>query len=74
MFTRQLQEIRAFAEQINAVDTSSVAEAIGGPSSEADTLREDTVRPGLDRDEALALAPKADRTHGLFKVPRVLNG
>ena len=74
VFTRQLQEIREFAEQINAVDTSSVTEAIGGPSAEADTLREDAVRPGLDRDEVLALAPHADRRHGLFKVPRVLNG
>ena len=74
VFTRQLQEIREFAEQINAVDTSAVAEAIGGPLSGADTLREDTVRPGLDRNDVLALAPSADRRHGLFKVPRVLNG
>ena len=74
VFTRQLQEIREFAEQINAVDTSSVAEAIGGPAAEVDTLREDTVRPGLDRSEVLALASDADRAHGLFKVPRVLNG
>jgi aspartyl-tRNA(Asn)/glutamyl-tRNA(Gln) amidotransferase subunit C len=74
LFTRQLQEILEFAQQINAVDTSSVPEATHGPAAAAGSLREDTVRGGLDRDDVLALAPEADRTEGLFKVPRVLNG
>ena len=74
LFTRQLQDILAFAQQINAVDTSSgsVIPFIAADARPG-SLREDTVHPCLDRDEVLALAPEADRAAGLFKVPRVLN-
>lgn len=74
-FTRQLRDILEFEEQVNAVDTSSIPEATPGPADPADDrTREDLVRPSLDRDAALSLAPDADREAGLFKVPRVLNG
>ena len=75
LFTRQLRDILEFAEQVNAVDTSSILEATPGPGPAGDDrLRDDDVRPSLDRDDVLALAPGADCDAGLFKVPRVLNG
>jgi aspartyl-tRNA(Asn)/glutamyl-tRNA(Gln) amidotransferase subunit C len=73
LFTRQLGDILEFARQVEAVDTTSVATLVH-PVSNVDALREDVVQPSIDRDEVLAGAPGADRTGGLFKVPRVLNG
>ena len=75
LFTRQLRDILEFAQQVNAVDTSSIPEATPGPLlPSVDALRDDAVRPSLDRDTVLQLAPDADREAGLFKVPRVFNG
>jgi aspartyl-tRNA(Asn)/glutamyl-tRNA(Gln) amidotransferase subunit C len=73
LFTRQLRDILAFAHQVNAVDTATVAEAAPGPHAGDDTLRDDNVRPSLDRSGVLALAPDADPESGLFKVPRVFS-
>jgi aspartyl-tRNA(Asn)/glutamyl-tRNA(Gln) amidotransferase subunit C len=73
LFTRQLADILAYAEQVQAVDTAGIP-----PTSHAcastESLRDDIDRPGLARDEALDAAPEADRVAGLFKVPRVLGG
>lgn len=73
LFTRQLGDILEFARQVNAVDTSS-SEAIGAePEPQAsDRWRRDERQASLDRDAVLDLAPEADRTTGLFVVPRVL--
>jgi aspartyl-tRNA(Asn)/glutamyl-tRNA(Gln) amidotransferase subunit C len=69
--TPQLSRVLAYAEQIQDVATSGVP-----PTSHtlehAPAWRDDTPRPSLPRDEALSSAPEADRTSGLFKVPRVL--
>ena len=73
LFTRQLREILAFAQQVNAVDTSGIVEASPDPAAGQATLRDDAVLPSLSRAEVLALAPDADRDSGLFKVPRVFN-
>jgi Asp-tRNA(Asn)/Glu-tRNA(Gln) amidotransferase C subunit len=35
-------------------------------------VRDDLVRPSIERDAVLASAPEADAAAGLFKVPRVL--
>jgi aspartyl-tRNA(Asn)/glutamyl-tRNA(Gln) amidotransferase subunit C len=72
LFTRQLGDILEFVHQIQMVDTSGLERvaAGGGPAG----LREDVVRPSLERREVLAAAPEADAAAGLFKVPRVLNG
>lgn len=70
-FAGQLGDILAFVREIQAVDTSAVAapsDALTG------ALRDDTVRPSLDRDEIVNAAPGADEAAGLFKVPRVLTG
>ncbi len=69
--TRQLSEILTFARQVEAVDTSSIGDTPASGAEFGDTLRDDTLMPGLDRDAVLSLAPDADREKGLFKVPRV---
>jgi aspartyl-tRNA(Asn)/glutamyl-tRNA(Gln) amidotransferase subunit C len=69
-FARQLDDILAYAESIQSLDTEGVE-----PMSHvagAGLLREDQPRPSLDRDTVMAEAP--DPEGGLFRVPRVLGG
>jgi aspartyl-tRNA(Asn)/glutamyl-tRNA(Gln) amidotransferase subunit C len=69
-FARQLDEILAYAESIQALDTADVE-----PMSHAGTapvFRPDEPRPGLDRSTVLSAAPDPAQT--LFRVPRVLGG
>lgn len=68
-FTRQLSAILDHVETLNRLDTSAV-EPTAHAGGDAVLLRDDALRPTLDRDAALAVAPDADR--GLVKVPRVL--
>jgi aspartyl-tRNA(Asn)/glutamyl-tRNA(Gln) amidotransferase subunit C len=71
LFTRQLDDILTYAEQVQEVDTSGIpptSHTVGRAAS----LRDDRVRPSLDRDAALAQAPEIATPIGLFKVPRVL--
>jgi aspartyl-tRNA(Asn)/glutamyl-tRNA(Gln) amidotransferase subunit C len=73
LFTRQLADILAYAEQVQAIDTSGVAataHVLGAPRAE----REDELRPSLPIADAIANAPDADAAAGLFRVPRVLGG
>jgi aspartyl-tRNA(Asn)/glutamyl-tRNA(Gln) amidotransferase subunit C len=70
LFTRQLADILAYAQQVQAVDTSGVpatAHLLGER-----TEREDEPRRSLPLDQALSNAPDADRDAGLFRVPRVI--
>jgi aspartyl-tRNA(Asn)/glutamyl-tRNA(Gln) amidotransferase subunit C len=69
-FARQLEEVLAYAESIQALDTAGVE-----PMSHAahtGRLREDTPRESLARETVLEAAPDAEG--GLFRVPRVLGG
>ena len=68
-FTRQLNSILEYMEQLNRLDTSAI-EPTAYVESGAHTLRDDVVRPSISREEALANAPESDR--GLFKVPKVI--
>jgi len=70
VFARQLEEILAWAESLQALDTSGVP-PMSHPR-EAETLRDDEPRAGVDRATALAGAPEA--RDGLFRVPRVIGG
>jgi aspartyl-tRNA(Asn)/glutamyl-tRNA(Gln) amidotransferase subunit C len=70
LFARQLEDILAWAESLQALDTSGVP-PMSHPR-EAEALREDEPRAGLDRDTAFAAAPDAE--DGLFRVPRVIGG
>jgi aspartyl-tRNA(Asn)/glutamyl-tRNA(Gln) amidotransferase subunit C len=73
-FSHQLGDILAFARQIDSVDTTAAGDADSAPDAPPSSLRDDVPAPSLDREQTLAAAPSADRAHGLFKVPRVLNG
>jgi aspartyl-tRNA(Asn)/glutamyl-tRNA(Gln) amidotransferase subunit C len=73
LFTKQLADILAYAEQVQAIDTSGVAataHVLPGQRVE----RDDTPRPCLPVAEALSNAPDADTDAGLFRVPRVIGG
>jgi aspartyl-tRNA(Asn)/glutamyl-tRNA(Gln) amidotransferase subunit C len=70
VFARQLEEILAWAESLQALDTSGVP-PMSHPR-EAAALRDDEPRPGIPRDAAFAAAPEAG--DGLFRVPRVIGG
>jgi aspartyl-tRNA(Asn)/glutamyl-tRNA(Gln) amidotransferase subunit C len=73
LYTRQIAEILAYAEQVREVETTGVP-----PTSHVLTpamrARPDEERPCLDQRESLANAPDAQRSAGLFKVPRVIGG
>jgi aspartyl-tRNA(Asn)/glutamyl-tRNA(Gln) amidotransferase subunit C len=71
MFGRQLADILDWIDEVQQADTRDVP-----PTSHplaADTAwREDEPRPSADRGDVLDGAPDADRTAGLFRVPKVL--
>ena len=68
LFARQLDEILAWAESLQALDTRDVP-----PMSHAlatDAWREDVPGGCLPHDRTLAEAP--DPADGLFRVPRII--
>ena len=69
-FARQLDDVLAYAESIQTLDTAGVEPM--SHASGAGLLREDRPQPSLDRERVLDAAPDSDR--GLFRVPRVLGG
>ena len=71
LFARQLADILAYVQQLDAIDTSNVPPT-SHPLALTAPLRDDDVRPSLGREAALAAAPDADPGAGLFKVPRVI--
>lgn len=73
LFARQLAEILAYAEQVQAVDTTGVP-ATAHVHAGARTERDDEPRPSLPVAEAIANAPDANLDAGLFRVPRVIGG
>ena len=69
-FAVQLSAILEYAAEVEHIDTSGVP-PMSHPHA-AGAWRDDVVRPGLSREDALAVAPDADRTAGLYRVPKVL--
>lgn len=69
-FTRQLADILAYAEQLQAVDTTGVEATAHVNAHEAE--RPDEPRPSLAVGDALANAPDGAPDAGLFRVPRVI--
>ncbi len=69
LFAGQLEAVLEHASDVEALDTGGVAPT-AHPLPLANVLRDDVVRPGLDRDEVLAMAPAAE--DGRFRVPRIL--
>lgn len=68
-FTGQLAAVLDHARDVESLDTEGVPPT-AHPLPLTNVLREDEVRPSLDRAEVLACAPsvEADR----FRVPRIL--
>ena len=58
------------AQQVSALDTHDVPPT-AHPLPLVNVLRPDDVRPSLDRDEVLAMAPAAEDDR--FRVPRILD-
>jgi aspartyl-tRNA(Asn)/glutamyl-tRNA(Gln) amidotransferase subunit C len=73
LFTKQLADILAYAEQVQAIDTSGV-EATAYVNAAQRMERDDEPRPCLSVEEAIANAPDAAPEAGLFRVPRVIGG
>jgi aspartyl-tRNA(Asn)/glutamyl-tRNA(Gln) amidotransferase subunit C len=69
--TAQLDAILGYMEKLNALDTSQV-EPTTTVIPMVSVMRDDAVRPSLDREEALANAP--DRADAFFRVPRIIEG
>jgi aspartyl-tRNA(Asn)/glutamyl-tRNA(Gln) amidotransferase subunit C len=77
---RDLNAILDYVAQLAELDTAHVAPmaqvsevltASGeAPTVESSLLRDDTVRPCLDRDRVMASAPETDSVY--FKVPKVI--
>jgi aspartyl-tRNA(Asn)/glutamyl-tRNA(Gln) amidotransferase subunit C len=68
-YTVQLGAVLAHAEDVASLDTDGVPPT-AHPLPLVNVLRDDVVRPSLDRDEVLASAPAVEDRR--FKVPPVL--
>jgi aspartyl-tRNA(Asn)/glutamyl-tRNA(Gln) amidotransferase subunit C len=68
-FTSQLNEILTYMDKLNELDTESI-EPLSHPVEGSNVFREDKVKPGVDRDEALKNAP--DKDDVFFRVPKVI--
>ncbi|MEY2452295.1 MAG: aspartyl-tRNA(Asn)/glutamyl-tRNA(Gln) amidotransferase subunit [Acidimicrobiaceae bacterium] len=69
LFTAQLAAVLDHAADVEALDVGDV-EPTMHPYPLRNVVREDTLRPGVDREEVLAQAPAAE--DGRFKVPAIL--
>ncbi len=68
-FTQQFNEILAFMEELNKLDTSNV-EPLSHVIELQNVFREDKVRPSTATEDALKNAPA--KTDKFFKVPKVI--
>jgi len=67
--TAQLDAILGYMETLNTLDTAGV-EPTTTVIPMVSVMRDDVVRPSLDREDALANAP--DREGAYFRVPRII--
>jgi len=68
-YSRNLSDILAFVEQLNAVDTSGV-EPLAHPLEATQRLRADTVTETDNRKNFQQVAPETES--GLYLVPQVI--
>ncbi len=68
-YARNLSDILAFVEQLNAVDTSGV-EPMAHPMDASQRLRPDQVSEVDQRDQFQRVAPRVEA--GLYLVPKVI--
>ncbi len=73
MYAPQMDDIVAYIEQLNELDTESIQASIGGLTLEGEetkTIREDIPKESLGQESALDQAPAGIEGH--FRVPKVL--
>ena len=68
-FSEQLSSILTYVEQLEDLDTEGI-EPTATVLDQINVFRDDTVRPSLPADQALANAP--EQSEGYFVVPRIL--
>jgi aspartyl-tRNA(Asn)/glutamyl-tRNA(Gln) amidotransferase subunit C len=71
LFSKQLADILAYADELGAADTTGIPPT-SHPHAIEREWRPDELLPTLDRDLILDRAPGGSRKAGLFKVPKVL--
>lgn len=69
LYASQLAGVLEHAGEVAALDTKGVVPT-SHPLAICNVLRDDTPRPGLERDEVLAQAPQTEA--GQFRVPRIV--
>ncbi len=69
-YTKDMQEILAYAEMINNLDTSDIDETIGA-TKQKNKFRKDEVIEFQTRDNLLQNAPS--QAEGMFRIPKVIN-
>jgi aspartyl-tRNA(Asn)/glutamyl-tRNA(Gln) amidotransferase subunit C len=69
LFTSQLAAVLEHAADVESLDVGDIPPTMH-PYPLRNVMREDDVRPGVDRDEVLGQAPAAE--DGRFKVPPIL--
>ncbi|MCX6543259.1 MAG: aspartyl/glutamyl-tRNA amidotransferase subunit C [Acidobacteria bacterium] len=71
LYARQLGDILTYARQLLLFDTAATAST--PPAGAAPmSLREDCVRPPVEREAVRGGAPDRKDDEGLFRVPRVI--
>ena len=73
LFTKQLADILAYADEVRRIDTAGVP-ATAYVEAIHSAERDDEPRPSLPLSEALDRAADADLGAGFFKVPKVIGG
>ena len=71
IFQPQLENIVKYVEKISSVDVSNVPPTMHGRAI-VNALREDVVRPSMDRELALGNAPLRSATE--FTLPKIVEG
>ena len=69
-YTKDMQEILAYAEMINNLDTSGIDETIG-ITEQKNKFRKDEIIEFQTREDLLQNAPSQDE--GMFRIPKVIN-
>ena len=69
-YTKDMQELLAYAEMINHIDTSNIEETIGVVEQQ-NIFRKDEVVLFETREDLLQNAPSQDE--GMFRIPKVIN-
>lgn len=70
LLAEQLGRIVEYCEQLQSLDTDDVTPTTAVVHENENELRDDVVKPGLDRDIILSQAP--DAKDGYFRVPKII--